>query len=97
MVATIISWSAILDWVAFRFPRVSRFIRPEPLAMVKNGVMLRRNMRRELITEEELMAQLRQQGVEDLDGVKAVHMEGDGQFSVITGEPAQQKAKQKAF
>ena len=87
LVATIILWSVVLDWVAFRFPRVSRFIRPSALPLVKDGVMLRRNMRRELITEDELMAQLRQQGVEGLDGVRAVYMEADGQFSVINGEP----------
>lgn len=51
---------------------------------MRDGRMLRRNMRRELVTEDELYAQLRQQGVEDLTDVKEVRMESQGQFSVIT-------------
>lgn len=95
LVATIVGWSFVLDWLAFRFPRAARFIHPRPLPLVKDGVMLRRNMRRELITEEELRAQLRQQGIEDMSGVKAVYMEGDGQFSVINGEQHPRAAREK--
>jgi uncharacterized membrane protein YcaP (DUF421 family) len=50
-------------------------------------------MRRELLTDEELGAQLRQQGVEDVEDAKAVYMEGDGSFSVITGD--RHKAREK--
>jgi uncharacterized membrane protein YcaP (DUF421 family) len=87
LVGTIVAWSFLLDWIAFHFPR--------SLPLVKDGVMLRRNMRRELITEDDLLAQLRQQGIEDLSGVKAVYMEGDGQFSVINGQQHPKSAKEK--
>ena len=95
LVGTIVVWSFLLDWIAFRFPRLARFIHPKPLPLVKDGVMLRRNMRRELITEEELLSQLRQQGIEDLSGVQTVYMEGDGQFSVIDGQQHPKSAKEK--
>ena len=45
--------------------------------------MKRRNMRKEMITVEELMSQLRQQGIEDLEDVKKCCLEGDGEISVI--------------
>ncbi len=45
--------------------------------------MLRQNMRRELITEDGLMSQLREQGVDNLAEVKMAYMEGDGHISVI--------------
>jgi uncharacterized membrane protein YcaP (DUF421 family) len=45
--------------------------------------MLRANMRREYITEDELWTQLRQQGVDDLAQVKKAYLEPDGEFSVI--------------
>jgi uncharacterized membrane protein YcaP (DUF421 family) len=48
--------------------------------------MMRRNMKRELITEEELMSQLRQQGVGDLSEVEQACVEGDGHISVIKRE-----------
>jgi uncharacterized membrane protein YcaP (DUF421 family) len=44
---------------------------------------MRRNMRRELITEDELMSQLREQGVERVEEVKRACLEGDGRVSVI--------------
>jgi uncharacterized membrane protein YcaP (DUF421 family) len=51
--------------------------------------MLERNMRQELITKEELMSQLRRNGVEDVAEVKKAFIEGDGQVSVIKREPTQ--------
>jgi uncharacterized membrane protein YcaP (DUF421 family) len=84
LVSTIIFWAYALDWLGYHFPRAGRFIHPPPLLLVKDGQMLRRNMRQELITEQELMSKLREQGIEDLSKVKEAYMEGDGRISVIT-------------
>ena len=83
LVTTIIAWSYILNWFGYRFPRFQRFINPPALTLVKNGRILYRNMRKELITEDELMSQLRQQGISSVSDVKAAYMEGDGHISVI--------------
>ena len=40
-------------------------------------------MKSEMITEEELLGQLRQQGVDDVSKVKKCYLEGDGRISVI--------------
>jgi uncharacterized membrane protein YcaP (DUF421 family) len=40
-------------------------------------------MKQELVTPEELMGQLREQGVEDLNQVKVARMESDGRISVV--------------
>lgn len=83
LVTTIIFWDYALDWLGFRFPRFWSFVHPPPLPLVREGRMLRQNMRREMMTEEELMSQLREQGIEDLSKVKEARMEGDGRVSVI--------------
>lgn len=83
LVSTLVFWNMVLDWLSFRFPFVRRIAEPSSLCMVKNGRMLKRNMRREFITDEELWAKLRQQGVTSLQEVKEVYLEPDGQFSVI--------------
>jgi uncharacterized membrane protein YcaP (DUF421 family) len=59
-------------------------LRPAPLPLIKDGRILKRNLRQELITIEELMGELRQQGVESVDKVRRCYLEGDGHFSVIT-------------
>lgn len=43
-------------------------------------------MRAELITQEELMAQLRENGIEDCSRVKQAYMEADGMISIIKME-----------
>jgi uncharacterized membrane protein YcaP (DUF421 family) len=84
LVAVIIGWSYVLDAIAYRWPAAARVIHPRPLLLVRDGQILRRNMRRELVTEEELLGQLREQGVAELAEVREARMESDGQFSVIT-------------
>ncbi|RJF99105.1 DUF421 domain-containing protein [Noviherbaspirillum saxi] len=83
LVTTLIGWNLLLDWACFRYPRIRRLVQPRPLALVKGGRLLRQNMRKEFITEEELWSRLRQGGVESLNDVKAVYMETDGEISVI--------------
>jgi uncharacterized membrane protein YcaP (DUF421 family) len=84
LIGTIIGWSYALNWLGYKFRPIQRILTPPPLTLVKNGQMLRRNMRRELITEDELMLQLRKQGIDSLKYVQKAFMEADGSISVIT-------------
>ncbi|HEY9664142.1 MAG TPA: YetF domain-containing protein [Allocoleopsis sp.] len=84
LVMTIVFWSYVLNWLGYQFPQLQSFIYPPPLPLIKHGRLLRQNMRKELITEGELMTQLREQGIDDIRKVKAAHIEGDGYISVVT-------------
>ena len=79
----IIGWSVGFDWLAYRFPRLGEVLEPRPLPLVVDGRMNRRNMRLELLSEQELLAKLREQGVERVEDVKRATMESDGTVSVI--------------
>jgi uncharacterized membrane protein YcaP (DUF421 family) len=83
LVTTIIFWDYALDWLSFKSTRFQRLIEPPPLLLIKNGQLLYRNMRKELITEADLMEQLREQGISDIAKVKEAYMESDGQISAI--------------
>jgi len=48
-------------------------------------------LRREMITEEELIQQLREQGIQKVQEVKESYIEGDGRVSVITEDPKDKK------
>jgi uncharacterized membrane protein YcaP (DUF421 family) len=87
LVGTIMAWDVSLDWLGYRFPALGRLLRPSPLPLVEDGRPLRRNMRKELVSMDELMSQLREQGVENLSEVKRCYLEGDGHVSVIKKEP----------
>jgi len=84
LVATIVGWAFALDWLAYRYPAtLGRFVHPEPRVLVREGRKQQENLDRELISHEELMTQLRLQGVDALGDAKLVAVEGNGEVSVI--------------
>jgi uncharacterized membrane protein YcaP (DUF421 family) len=95
LVATIIFWNYALDWLSFKFPRFESLIEPPALPLVKNGQLLRRNMRRELITEADLLGQMREQGISDVSKVKEAFIESDGRISIIERKEKQHNKPEK--
>jgi uncharacterized membrane protein YcaP (DUF421 family) len=87
LVATIILCSFATDWVAFRVAAVRTFVHPERKRLVANGRIMRKVLEAELMTEDELMTQLRLNGVEEVSEVKAAYLEGNGEVSVIKASP----------
>jgi uncharacterized membrane protein YcaP (DUF421 family) len=86
LIITIIGWDFFLDWLGFKSKIFERILEPEKLQVIENGKMLRQNMRKELITTDELTSQLRQNGIEDISEVKTAYLESDGHFSFIKYE-----------
>lgn len=84
IILTVIGWNYALNSLSWYFPVLQRLTAPPPLPVIRNGQMILRNMRKEFLTKDELMAQLREEGIEDISKVKAAHIEGDGNVSVIT-------------
>ena len=83
LVGTIVLTSFAMDWLAFRFTPLRRFVHPDRKALVVDGRVLHKTLAEELITDEELDTQLRLNGVEELSDVKAAYLEGNGAISVI--------------
>ncbi|KAF0099468.1 MAG: hypothetical protein FD144_3807 [Rhodospirillaceae bacterium] len=83
VVLVILMCSYSIEWLQFRFPAFERLTRGPKVKLIEDGRLLRRNMRREYVTEGELMAQLREQGLEDCSQVKEACIEADGCISVI--------------
>ncbi|MDQ2639831.1 MAG: DUF421 domain-containing protein [Pseudomonadota bacterium] len=86
LLATIIGWNMLLDWLAYRFPAVNRFTTPRALLLVRHGRFLPENLRREHLTRDEVMSKLREQGIIHLRDVRHAYMESDGQISVMRYE-----------
>lgn len=86
LVATIIGWSHFLNWLAYRFPFWRRVILPPRVQLVRDGRLMRHNLDREMISEEELMSEIHSHGCEELSQVRAAWIEADGMISVIRGD-----------
>lgn len=99
LVATLVFWAFALDWIGDHSSVMERLLKPAPLPLVQNGQMLWKNMKKELVTEQELLSQLRLQGIEDVSEVKRACMEPNGQISVVRsagGNGQQQRDRQKS-
>src|SRR5688572_12647051 len=62
LVATLIFWDAILDWLAYRFPTFGRYFHKPPLPIIRHGEPVRANLKKEMISHEELMSRIRLEG-----------------------------------
>jgi uncharacterized membrane protein YcaP (DUF421 family) len=95
---TLIGWSYFLDWLSYRYRWIRPWLEPPPLPLIRDGKIERRNLRQELITIDELMSLLREQGIEDLSVVKRACIEPDGQLSIFKVKAADEggpKVKKK--
>ena len=83
LIATLIFWNVLTDWLTYRSAVLERLLQPPPLLLVRNGRILHRNLRMEFVTEVELRSKLREHGISDTAEVKAAYMESSGEVSVI--------------
>ena len=56
---------------------------PKPLLLIENGKLIKKNLDKEFLTEDEIESQLRQQGLEDISRVRKCYLESNGHFSIL--------------
>jgi uncharacterized membrane protein YcaP (DUF421 family) len=81
--AVLIALQYTVTWGSVRSSTFSRTVKSEPVLLVLRGEFLTGAMRRARVTEPEVYAVLRSQGVRDLEDVDAVVLESDGSLSVL--------------
>lgn len=86
LVSTLVMWNYAVDSLSYHYPWIDRIISARKLCLVRDGKLQRRNLRKELITLDELYEKIREAGLESLDQVKTMYMESDGEISVIKRE-----------
>lgn len=77
----------LLDALIWSFPAARGFLRAAPLEVIADGRLNERAMRKEKLTESELMEKLREHGVDEVGRVKRACIEPDGRLSVVKREP----------
>ncbi len=88
LAAVLFAWDAFIDWLDFRFPKLA-IASARPVIVIRDGKVIPRNLARQQMSEEELMSQLRQHGLDSPRGVRSAYIEGDGHMSVVlrSGNP----------
>ena len=69
--------------IAVRWPAYQRLIKARPTLLLYRGEFLTDVMKRQRVTEEEILAAMRQQGVAEPAQVDAVVLETEGSLSVL--------------
>lgn len=82
LIGTLIFWNVVLDWAAYRSPLLRRVIQPAPLPLIRNGKWIRRNLKTQWITTDEILSKLRERGIENIEVVSLATLEPDGELGV---------------
>ena len=82
-ILTLISLSLLLSQLSLHSLRFREFICGKPAFLIRNGVLLQDEMRKNRYTVDELLEELRQQGYTSVSEVKYAVLENSGQLSVL--------------
>jgi uncharacterized membrane protein YcaP (DUF421 family) len=72
-----------ITWLSVRLNVIQRVVKAQPALLVRDGKLEHEIMRRERVTEDEVLTAARRRGFGDLREVDAIVLETDGSFSVI--------------
>src|SRR5690625_3811326 len=86
VIVTFVAWGYLVNVLSYHLPFLERLTSAPPLQAIRDGKLLRRNMRREFLTEEELISHLREQGIDDVRNVKMAHIDGEGKITAVRKE-----------
>jgi uncharacterized membrane protein YcaP (DUF421 family) len=95
LLATIMLLSYLVEWLTYRFPRIRRLLEEAPTLLIKNGKVLKKNLNAEMLSEDELRAQLRLKEVSHPADVKEARLESEGDISVIKKDGEQQPGRER--
>ena len=82
-IVTLLALSMLLSYGCMRSIRLRRLVCGSPTTLIKDGQLQQAAMRANRFTLDELIEELRAQGVTDLTTVKYAVLETDGQLSVL--------------
>ena len=86
--ALLVGLQYAVAWVSVRSPRFGAVVKSEPSLLLHRGRFLEGAMRRQRVTQEEVVSTLRSSGLACPEDAAAVVLEKDGSLSVVraTGE-----------
>lgn len=83
LVLVLMAWNYGVNALSYRFRFIERLTSAPPLQVIRDGQLIRRNMRREFLTEQELVSESRQQGIDDFKKIKLAVVEPDGKITCV--------------
>jgi uncharacterized membrane protein YcaP (DUF421 family) len=82
--ALLVALQYVVTWIQIRWPLFRRLVTNPPALLYFRGEFVDEEMRRQRVTEAELLTAARKKNVGSLEAVEAIVLESSGEFSVIT-------------
>ena len=82
-VATLGTLEILSSALILRFPKIKKFLSSKPAILISHGQMNKKEMRKVRISIEDLITQIRQNGIFDLEEVDYAILEENGKMSII--------------
>jgi uncharacterized membrane protein YcaP (DUF421 family) len=82
LAAVLIVISTLISFLTYRSRFFTSIFEGTPTLLVHRGKLVRKNLRRELLSKSELMSLLRKQGIHDVQQIKSAILEPDGTLTV---------------
>ena len=71
------------SWILIKFPKLKGLVSARPTVIIKNSVLDQSALRNSRISIDELMSEIRQQGLTDLSQVEDAILEKDGKLTIL--------------
>ena len=87
-ISTMGFWALAMSWATFVSPKAAAILDGEPRVIVRDGEVVRENLRRDRLTRSEILSEMRLAGIARLSDVAWAILEPQGKMSFIKREAA---------
>jgi uncharacterized membrane protein YcaP (DUF421 family) len=82
-ISTFAFLAVAMSWLTYLSPRAEKLLDGEPRVVIRNGKLLRENLRRDRMTQSEVESEMRLAGIANMDQVAWAILEPQGKVSFI--------------
>lgn len=82
-ICTFAFWALVLSWTAYLFPGAKNLLEGTPRVVVRNGEIVMENLRRDRLTRDEILSEMRLAGIGRISEVAWAILEPQGKMSFI--------------
>lgn len=82
-ICTFAFWALVLSWTTYLFPKAKDLLEGAPRVIVRDGKLIVENMRRDRLTRDEILSEMRLAGIGRLSDVAWAILEPQGKISFI--------------
>lgn len=82
-ISTFAFWALLLSWTTYLYPRAKDLLDGAPRVVVRNGKIVRENLRRDRLTRDEILSEMRLAGIGRISDVAWAILEPQGKMSFI--------------